>query len=463
VVTRGSDSSAPALPAAASLRRIRQALASREITAPELIKRQLEAAESSRRAVKAFSAINCGHALKAATESEQRYRNGTARLLEGLPIAIKDLIDTKDLDTCYGSAAYLGHRPAADADIVRALLDQGAIIIGKTATHEFAWGVTTASVSFGDTRNPLDPSRIPGGSSGGAAAAIAHGAVAAGVGTDTGGSVRIPAALCGVVGFKPTIRLLPTGGVFPLSATCDHVGLLGRQVDDVVCLSRALNVEIPESDAWLAARLGVVREIAPVPLADDVAAVFDHALQRLTQTFSCVNLNAPHLFDGVFNAFSAIVLIEGGIEHFRRNDWSRIATHYSPETIDRLRRAQAMDMRAYATAQQTRRRFIANLHEAMSAVDYLVLPTCPCTAPPLNASNIDIGGWTGTVREALMTYTAPFNIAGFPAISIPLPSGSQRLPASLQLVARPGNDGALLRIAQQIEAIVRGDSMARHQ
>nr|WP_245179452.1 amidase [Cupriavidus sp. LEh25] len=440
------------------MRHALEALARRQVTATGLVEEALRRAQASKQSLNAFAAIDRDRALQAAAESDRRYGAGSQRPLEGLPIAIKDLIDTKGIETLYGSAASRGNVPAADADIVKTLTESGAIVIGKTTTHEFAWGVTTASPNFGDTLNPLDRSRIPGGSSGGAAAAIADGAVMAGVGTDTGGSVRIPAALCGVVGFKPTLGTLSTRGVFPLAPTCDHVGLLGRQVDDVLVLAAAVGIEIPCSDARPSARLGIVRHIAPVPLSPEIARAFDDAVERLAQRFACVDLGGTGhfdpMFDAVFDTFAAIVLIEGGIEHFRRHDWDRIATHYNPETVDRLRRAQTMDLRAYAAAQQARRHFTARLHEVMSTLDYLVLPTCPCTAPPRDAATVDIGNWAGTVREALMTYTAPFNVAGYPAISIPLPSRNGGLPASLQIVARPGGDGALLRVAQQMESLL---------
>jgi aspartyl-tRNA(Asn)/glutamyl-tRNA(Gln) amidotransferase subunit A len=437
------------------LRKVLAALAARQITATALTEQALEDAEACKRFFNAFSAIDWDRALKAAAESDRRYGENSQRPLEGLPIVVKDLIDTKGIETRYGSAAYLGHVPAVDADVVKALVEQGAIIIGKTTTHEFAWGVTTASARFGDTLNPLDSTRIPGGSSGGAAAAIACGAVMAGVGTDTGGSVRIPAALCGLVGFKPTFGTLSTRGVFPLAPTFDHVGMLGEQVDDVVVLADTFGIQLPESDAWLTARLGVIREIAPVPLSREIASAFDSAIEQLEQIFACVKLGASSLFESVYEAFASIVLIEGGIEHFRRNDWNLIAGHYSPETVDRLRRAETMDLRAYASAQQSRRDFAARLQQVMSTIDYLVLPTCPCTAPHVNTSTVSIGDWTGSVREALMTYTAPFNVAGFPAISIPLPVGDSGLPAALQIIARPGDDGALLQIAQQIELMLQ--------
>ncbi|QOF80382.1 amidase [Variovorax sp. 38R] len=444
----------PVIPRAPGARLALEALAARRITTVALVAQALDAAQASKRELRAFAAIDREGALAAAAQSDARYAQGRPRPLEGLPIGIKDLIDTHGIETSYGSAAWLGHVPTADADVVRALVERGAIPIGKTATHEFAWGVTTASASFGDTLNPWDRTRIPGGSSGGAAAAIACGAVAAGLGTDTGGSVRIPAALCGVVGFKPTFGALPTRGIFPLAPTLDHPGILGARVDDVALLASAFGIDTSHRAASAPLRLGVVREVAPVPLGADVADAFDAAVARLGQAFACTPLDAPELLDGVFEAFAHIVLTEGGVEHFRRYDAERIAAHYGRETIERLERARTLTLGDYARAQQTRRDFTARLHRAMSVLDYLVLPTCPCTAPRVGQASIDIGLWSGTVREALMTYTAPFNVAGFPALSIPLPARDARLPIGLQIVAKPGHDGALLHIAQQIERLL---------
>ncbi|SEU16869.1 amidase [Variovorax sp. OV084] len=443
------------VPSAPGLRRALEALATRRITVSGLIEQALDAAEAGKRELHAFAAIDWDGALRAAAESERRYAQGRQRPLEGLAIGVKDLIDTEGIETSYGSAAYLGHVPTVDADVVRALIERGAIPIGKTTTHEFAWGVTTASAAFGDALNPLDRTRIPGGSSGGAAAAIAYGAVAAGLGTDTGGSVRIPAALCGVVGFKPTFGALSTRGIFPLAPTLDHPGFLGETVDDIAMLANAFRIEVPRNAAHPHARLGIIREIAPVPLSDEVAAAFDAAVATLEGVFACTTLDAPGLFDSVFEAFAHIVLTEGGAEHFRRSDADRIAADYGRETIERLERAKTMTLGDYARAHQSRRDFTARLHRAMSAVDCLVLPTCPCTAPRVSQASIDIGTWSGTVREALMTYTAPFNVAGFPAISIPLAARDGLLPAALQIVAKPGHDAALLQTAQQMEQLLR--------
>ncbi|WP_354684342.1 amidase [Cupriavidus necator] len=423
-------------------------------TAYALTELTLSRAESSKKDFNAFSVIDWDCALKAAMESDRRYAAGQQRPLEGLPVAVKDLIDTRGIETRYGSLAYMGHVPDADADVVKALVDKGAIIVGKTTTHEFAWGVSTSSEAFGDTLNPLDRRLIPGGSSGGAAAAIAAGVVAGGLGTDTGGSVRIPAALCGVAGFKPTLGALSTRGIFPLAPTLDHPGMLGQGVDDIMVLAEAFDIAIPDSDAWLSARLGVMASLPPVQPSPAVSAAFDRAITRLREIFACESVDPADLFDGAYNAFASIVLTEASIEHFRRNDEARIAKHYSQETRQRLDLAKEMAIRDYAAAQQTRHRLMRRLRATMSTVDYLVLPTCPCLAPALDASSIAIGGWTGTVRQALMSYTAPFNLAGFPAISIPLPAASGTLPAAMQIVARPGDDGALLKIALEMERLL---------
>jgi aspartyl-tRNA(Asn)/glutamyl-tRNA(Gln) amidotransferase subunit A len=435
---------------AASLRRSLGALAAGRQRASALVEETLDRAEDTQRRLRAFAAIPRAHAMAAAAESDRRYAEGRPRPLEGLPIGVKDLIDTQGIETRYGSPAFVGHVPAADAAVVRALAGQGAIVVGKTRTHEFAWGVTTASEAFGDTLHPLDPGRIPGGSSGGAAVAIADGVMAAGLGTDTGGSVRIPAALCGVAGFKPSHGVLPTQGIHPLAASLDHAGLLGASVDDIALLAGALGIGAAPGEAG-DLRVGVICGIGALQPAPEIASAFAIAADRLASAFRLEALDTGTLFEGCFDAFARIVLTEGALVHFARHDPDWIATHYGAETADRLARAKAMRMEDYALAQQERRRFSAGLARLMAAHRFLVLPTTPCTAPRIGEAELAIGRWTGTVREALMGYTAPFNLAGCPAISIPLPRAEGALPAGLQVVARRGDDAALLRIAQQME------------
>lgn len=438
----------------AGLRQALDDLANGRTTATELTRAALDRAQACRNTLNAFSVLAHELALASAKDSDLRYSQGRQRPLEGLPIAIKDLIDTEGIETRYGSPAYVGHIPRADADIVQALAAQGAIVIGKTTTHEFAWGVTTASSAFGDTLNPLDSSRIPGGSSGGAAAAIGFGAVAGGVGTDTGGSVRIPAALCGLVGFKPSFGTWSTRGIFPLAPSLDHPGLLGAGVDDVIVLAEALGIDVGSAAERASVQIGIVRDIAPVPLGHEVAASFDEALEHIRQAFACDMISSAGFFDGVFDAFAGIVLTEGGVTHFGRSDPEWIASHYGTETASRIDRAKAVVLADYAQWQTTRRGFAQKLGRLFSTIDFLVLPTTPCTAPRISEASVQIGDWSGTVREALMTYTAPFNVAGFPAISIPIASRNGGLPAALQIVAPQGEDASLLRMSARIERLL---------
>ncbi|WP_447649202.1 amidase [Pseudomonas abietaniphila] len=433
----------------------RQALLNGEVSATSLTRDALRRGVSCKEECGGFARVSERSALAAAAESEERYDEGRQRPLEGLPIAIKDLIDTQGIETCYGSKAYIGNTPATDARIVAALRNQGAIIIGKTTTHEFAWGVTTASTTFGDTLNPLNTLHIPGGSSGGAAAAIAFGAVAAGVGTDTGGSVRIPAALCGVVGYKPSYRLLPSEGIFALAPSLDHPGLLGKNVSDVILLASALGISQSVGPTTPTVRLGVISHIPPVPLSEDVSHEFTRAIAKLNRIYAQEQINPTGLFNGAFEAFAGIVLAEGGMAHFGRRAWDSITANYELETVQRLTRASEVRLADYMRSQSSRREFCSRLAEAMSGVDFLMLPTTPCVAPLVGQTEIQIGSWRGSIREALMTYTAPFNLAGLPAISIPLPPAPGALPSALQIVGHAGDDVRLLSFAATVANLIK--------
>ncbi|WP_232076363.1 amidase [Variovorax sp. PBL-H6] len=442
--------------AAPSLRQSLDDLGAGRMSASELVRDTLQRADDTQRRLNAFAVIPRELAMAAADASDRRYADGTQRPLEGLPIGVKDLIDTQGIETRYGSPAFVGNIPSADAAVVRTLVEQGAIVVGKTTTHEFAWGVTTASAAFGDTLHPLDAGRIPGGSSGGAAVAIADGVMAAGLGTDTGGSVRIPAALCGVTGFKPSYGALPTEGVFPLAASLDHPGLLGASVGDVSVLAEALRIvgRSDTADEFDGARVGVICGIPSLPPATNVACAFAIAADALSSALRLEELNPGDLFSGSFDAFARIVLAEGALVHFARRDPDWIASHYGEETVERLTHARATRVEDYALAQQARRMFTAGLERLMGRHRFIVLPATPCSAPLVGETRLAIGGWTGSVREALMTYTAPFNLAGCPAISIPLRRSTGALPVGLQVVGRRGDDAALLRIARQMERVL---------
>ncbi|MDI7865316.1 amidase [Rhizobiaceae bacterium n13] len=450
-----TDTGQPLSAPEVSIARMLQDLSDRRTSSSELVGRSLASAHACQNDIRAFSEIDADGALAAAAACDENYASANNRQLEGIPVAVKDLFDTRGVPTRYGSAAYATHIPLRDARVVEALRDSGAVILGKTTTHEFAWGVTTASRNFGDTLNPIDRSRIPGGSSGGMAAAIAYGAVPVGLGTDTGGSVRIPAALCGVVGFKPSVGRLSTEGVFPFSFSLDHVGILGRTVDDACRLAAALGIKAAANRDPGRLRVGVVSCIGSVPMEPAVERAFAATCSKLALRHHLVPVINVGLFDDAFEAFAGIVLTEGGVVHFSRNDIGFIQSTYEAETASRLRLAEVMVLGDYARCQQARRRIQRQFSEQMRSFDLLLLPTCPCVAPRVGEDTVAIGEWTGTIREALMANTAPFNLTGNPAISIPIGLGNPGpLPVGLQIVAPLGRDEDLLRIASEFEALL---------
>ncbi|QRM45818.1 amidase [Rhizobium sp. BG4] len=422
------------------------------------IETAIAAAQDCRSEINAFAEIDVAGARLSAAASDYRFRDRTARALEGIPVAVKDLVDTAGLATRYGSSAYSKNVPSVDAVMVRALKENGAAIVGKTTTHEFAWGVTTVSDHFGDTLNPWDHERTPGGSSGGMAAAIAYGAVSAGLGTDTGGSVRIPAALCGIVGFKPTYGMLSTKGVFPLAPSLDHVGIMGGCVGDVRTIASALGIACEDQPSVVRYRLGIVIE-DEAPMSADVRHSFDLACATLKPCHDMTSVHGLPSFKRGFEAFGGIVLAEGGMVHFGRRDMEQIRASYGSETAGRLALAAQCTIGSYADSQRARREFVGQLEIAMQDFDFLLLPTCPCTAPGRRTETIEIGAWKGSIREALMTYTAPFNLAGLPALSLPiLPGVTDGLPIGLQIVAGRGRDSELVAFAGQVERLLRGDA-----
>jgi aspartyl-tRNA(Asn)/glutamyl-tRNA(Gln) amidotransferase subunit A len=423
-------------------------------TSSRLVQAALEKAKRCAAELNAFAAID-ENAVTLAGESDRRYARGLARGLEGIPIVVKDVIDTAGIETRYGSAAYIGNVPREDARVVHRLRNAGAIILGKTTTHEFAWGVTTSSDAFGNTLNPTDPTRIPGGSSGGSAAAVAYGVVPASIGTDTGGSVRIPAALCGVVGLKPTYGVLPTEGVFPLAPTLDHVGLICQTAEDLIILARALGMNVSQDDSWRNAKvkrtIGILEVPSDVPVDPCIANDFSTVVERLRRDYNIVEVGIR--LDEAYSIFAKLVLAEGGMIHFSRSQSKLIGESYGRETAARLERARSISIDDFARAQEARHRFSSRIASLFEQVELLLLPTCPCPAPLIGADDVRIGAWSGDVRKALMTYTSPFNLVGYPAATLPLPRRADALPAGLQIVGRSGRDHDVVNAAIQLQKL----------
>ncbi|MBM4186038.1 MAG: amidase [Gemmatimonadetes bacterium] len=370
--------------------------------------------------------------------------------LAGVPISVKDLILTADALTTCGSRVFGDGLPAgSDAPVVAAVRGAGAIILGKANLHEVALGVTTVNEHFGPARNPWSPDRVAGGSSGGSAVAVAAGLGPGSIGTDTRGSIRIPAACCGVTGFKPSYGLVSTEGVLPLAATLDHVGPLTRSAEDAAWLlaamtrrsrlaanfTRAVGRKPPRATI---AVIDYFFEQAVPEVADAVAGVVG-LLGR--QGHKIVRTSLPEL-EPAMEASRVIVLAEAIAfhdPHLKRNP-----DGYGPLLRSRLEGGYQLSALQYVKAEEARIALMAGYHQLFREVDFLVAPTLPLAAVPIGTQHVSLEDREISISEAYCRYTAPHNMTGAPAVSVPCGFTSERLPIGVQFVAGLGRDAAVL-------------------
>lgn len=379
-------------------------------------------------------------------------RPAQAGPLSGMPVAVKDLIDVVGIPTRCGSAVLADAAPARkDAAVVARLRGAGAVVVAKTHTHEFAYGPTGDVAVEGPCRNPHDPRKITGGSSSGSAAAVAAGLVPLALGTDTGCSTRTPAALCGVVGLKPGRGALPTTGVFPLSETLDHIGLLGADIETVAVVFSALTGRRIDPSAPIAGTVvGRPTDVYWRVHDPEIAAAVDRAADALSCAGAAIReVSLP----GIDELASTYQVIVGAEAHTTHRHWlAQRPGDYQPVTAARLTAAGAHTAADYVTAQRTRRRLTAELTARMLAegVDVLLLATTPLRATPIGARQVDApDGLRVEVVPALLSLTLPFNLLGWPAVSVPAPEMTG-LPAGIQVAAVRGGEQAVLAIGARI-------------
>jgi len=330
--------------------------------------------------------------------------------------------------------------------------------VGKTNLHEFAFGVTNEDSAFGPARNPHDPTRSPGGSSGGSAAAVAAGMSVASVGTDTGGSIRIPAAACGIVGLKPHTGAVSCAGVVPLSPTMDHVGPMARTTADARILFGAMSGLGPVARRTPATpvRLGVPRRYFLERLDADVGRAFDDTLDRLRAAgIELGDVEIPHA-DDIVPIYLHISLAEAARYH--APTLCRVPEDYTKPVRLRLELGRYLLAEDYLRALEGRRALRAEVDAALSGRSGLVLPTLPIPAPPLFASTVEVDGRPEPVRAALLRLTQLFNMTGHPAISIPCGTTPTGLPCACQLVGPHGDTAGLLDLAEAVEPQIVGSA-----
>jgi aspartyl-tRNA(Asn)/glutamyl-tRNA(Gln) amidotransferase subunit A len=451
-----------------SIAEARSALDRREIGAIELTRVHLDAIAAENPRLNAFIAVTADQALDAAAAADRAIRAGQAGPLTGIPLSVKDLLDLQGSPTTAGGIAGDLTVATVDSAVVAKLREAGAVLLGKTNLHEYAFGTTSENPHFGPARNPHDETRVAGGSSGGSAAAVAAGLGYASIGTDSGGSVRIPAALCGVAGFKPTFGLVSRRGIVPLGWTADHAGPIARTVHDCALVLDEIagfdpsdpgSVDRPVGGSFAAAlegglagvRIGLVRG-ASRWTEPEIETRLDPAAEVLRGLGAeVVDLSLDSLADGV--ACVAILLrVEAAIVH--RERLAKAAHQLGADVRARLRAGQLLPATAYVDALRLRRALSIELDALLSTVDLLLLPTTPIVAPRIGETFDRVDSRGPNRRTLLSSLTALFNVTGVPAISVPFGSGRNGLPVGVQLAGRRWEDALVLRAGSLVQRAV---------
>ncbi len=426
----------------------------------QLLDRALELVET-KSDLNVFAHLDVVGAREAATTLDLEAQSGRVRgPLHGIPITIKDLYNVAGMPTRAGTRAPLPQtfqHPSQDALAVARLRAAGAVILGKVNMHEIALGITGENAWTGDVKNPLDPSRQAGGSSSGSAAAVAAGIGFASLGSDTGGSVRIPASFCGCVGFKPSLGLIPLEGALHLSMTCDHAGPLTRTVADAHAMTEVLSAQTLPMNLLESAnglKFGVPRSWLEGRLGLEVRADFEALLERLRLAGATVIDVQPRDLDLTNAAYSPLVRAEAAFVH-------RLALKTQPEGFSLVVRAPLeMGMKVTAIehleALEYRQAVISGLEEALAGCDALLVPAAPLPASKRGTTTVMLESGPQTHRNAYIELTAPFSLAGLPTLSLPfmLEDG---LPVGLQVIGATGADARVLEIGNWLESWLAHD------
>jgi aspartyl-tRNA(Asn)/glutamyl-tRNA(Gln) amidotransferase subunit A len=443
-----------------SILKLSKQLRSRKISPVELTRDCLSAIEKLNPILNAFITVTADSALQQARQAEAEIQSGQWRgPLHGIPIGLKDLINTAGVRTTAASALFRERIPTEDATVVQRLRNAGAILVGKQNLHEFAYGGSSIISFFGEARNPWNSEYVAGGSSGGSAAAVAAGLCYAAIGTDTGGSIREPAALCGVVGLKPTYGRVSAHGVIPLSPSLDHVGPITRTVADAAVVLNAVagydsqdpNSANSPADDYVGSldrevkklRIGVPRKFFYDNVDPEIAGAVEQALRVLeTHTGTLHEIEVPVPADWSLLSAEAYA---GHAEYV-----SRSPELYQSETLRRLRTGENIAASEIEARRRELTKIRAEIGRVFDTVDVLVTPTTPMPAPRISElkQNPDM---LRAKEIMLLPNTRPFNMWGLPAISVPCGFASSGLPIGLQIAGAHWAESVLLQVACMYE------------
>ncbi len=439
---------------------------SKEVSPVDIIDAHLARIEATEPMLNSFITLLPEEARAAARRAEQEIQSGNYKgPLHGIPVALKDLFNTGGVRTTSGSRIFDNFIPERDCTVAARFHQAGAILLGKLNMHQFAYGPTGENPDYGHMHNPWDLDLITGGSSGGSGSATAAGQCTITTGSDTGGSIRIPAALCGIVGLKPTYGLVSRYGLTPLSWSLDHPGPMVRTVEDAALSMNAIagydpkdvasaRVDIPDYTTALTGdvrglRIGVVKEYFEAPLDPEVDRSVRDAIGVLESLGAVVTEVSFPMFNDSQAISGAILMSEAAAYHrdLLASDGEKL---YPPVRV-RLEAGLFVSAADYLRAQQARSVFDRQARELLEQVDLLAGPTEPVTAPVLLAERVQAGEREVGTTGALTQYTRPYNLTGFPAISVPCGFSEAGLPMALQLAGRPFDELTVLRAAHAYE------------
>jgi aspartyl-tRNA(Asn)/glutamyl-tRNA(Gln) amidotransferase subunit A len=438
----------------------------KELSPVELTQAALARISALNPRLNAFITVLEDRASTAAKAAEQEIMSGQRRgPLHGIPIALKDLYATKGVRTTAGSKILQDFVPTEDATVTRLLAEAGTILLGKTHMNEFAYGPDGDNGHYGRVRNPWNLERITGGSSSGSGAALAASLCLGALGSDTGGSIRIPAALCGIAGIKPTYGRVSRYGLTPLSWCLDHAGPMAKTVEDVALLLRAMagydpndpasaRRPVPEYTAALSGdvrglRIGIPREYFFDLLDPEVERAIHQAMEELRSLGASLHDVSWPALRYVTLAALIIVLVEASAFH---DAWIRTRPHdYSPDIALRLKWGLLLPASAYLKAQRLRTVLCREVAQLWSQADVLITPATMLAAPSPSETHVRLGDRQLSTREAILRLMRPFNLTGLPAISIPCGFTTAGLPIGLQIAGKPFDEATVLRVAYAYE------------
>ena len=443
------------------MREIAQKIRNGETSPSEIVRLLLEQIRRTDDRLKAYVTVCEDSALKLAEAAELQLRAGCdLGPLHGLPISIKDLYETEGILTTCGSKLRQNYIPKTDSTVVKRLKLNGAIVLGKTNTHEFALGGITPP-----TRNPWNLKHVPGGSSGGSTAAIAASAAIASTGSDTGGSIRIPASFCGVVGFKPTYGRISRAGIFPESWSLDHAGPITRRVEDTALLLKVMagrdeldptssELPVPDYVAQLKERVKGLRIGVPSnyffdQCHEEVSEAVNSAIELLKNLgCSITNFEFPYVPE-IIAAYATLDFCEASAYHEREIE--QRADDFQPDVRLLLENGLFIPATYYIQAQRIRAMIFPTVMSLFRSFDVIVTPTEPMVATEVGQQIVRFGDVEESVDSAIVRYTAPFNLTGLPALSIPCGFSKNGLPIGMQIIGKAYDEATVLRIGHAYE------------